>query len=85
MKLCSFGQGTANIFRKMAGLSEATWSKVEENKKEEDDKSHVYNSSSRSIQHHSNQSILYDINPLSITISFIAYISPVKVGNGNRW
>jgi hypothetical protein len=40
MKLCSFGPGTVNIFSKMVGLSEAQFSKDEENKKEEDDRSH---------------------------------------------
>ena len=40
-----FGPGTANIFRKMVGLSEATWSKEEENNKEEDDKSYLHDSS----------------------------------------
>jgi hypothetical protein len=35
-----FGPGTANIFRKMVGLPEATWNKDEtESRKEEDDKS----------------------------------------------
>jgi hypothetical protein len=33
-----FGPGTANIFRKMVGLPEATWNKgEEESKKKEDD------------------------------------------------
>jgi len=32
-ELCSFGPGTVNIFRKMVGLQEATWSK-EGNKKD---------------------------------------------------
>ena len=40
-----FGQGTVNIFRKMVGLPEAPWGKGEENKKDEDDKSHLHNSS----------------------------------------
>ena len=48
-----FGPGTANIFRKMVGLPEATWSK------EEDDKSHLH-SSSHSIQDHSKQSTISD-------------------------
>ncbi|MBV9175712.1 MAG: hypothetical protein JO297_01595 [Nitrososphaeraceae archaeon] len=43
------------IFRKMIGLQEATWSKKDENKKEEHDKSYLH-SSSRSIQDHSKQS-----------------------------
>jgi hypothetical protein len=38
-------RGTVNIFRKMVGLPEAAWSKEEENKKEEDDKSHLHGSS----------------------------------------
>jgi hypothetical protein len=33
-ELCWFWLGTANIFRKMIGLQEATWSKEEENKKD---------------------------------------------------
>jgi uncharacterized protein YecE (DUF72 family) len=56
-----FGPGTANIFRGMVGLPEATWSKDEENKKEEDHKSHLRSSSSNIQQHHkSNQSALSD-------------------------
>src|SRR5438067_1435992 len=49
-----FGPGTANIFRKMIRLPEATWRKDEEDKKEEDDEQHVHSSSSSSssIQHH---------------------------------
>jgi hypothetical protein len=39
------GPGTANIFRKTVGLPEAAWNKKEENKKDEDDKSHLHNSS----------------------------------------
>jgi uncharacterized protein YecE (DUF72 family) len=54
-----FGPGTANIFRSMIGLSEAQLSKDDENKKEEDDKPHLY-SSSRSIQGHSKQSTISD-------------------------
>ena len=55
-----FGPGTANIFRKMVGLPEVVWSKDEDkDKKEEDDKSYLQ-SSSRSIQHDSNQSTLSD-------------------------
>jgi hypothetical protein len=34
MNYAGFGLGTANIFRKMIGLQEATWSKEEENKKD---------------------------------------------------
>ena len=49
-----FGPGTANIFRKMVGLPEATWSK------EEDDKSHLHSSSYIQQNHDSNQSILSD-------------------------
>ena len=51
-----FGPGTANIFRKMVGLSEATWSK------EEDDKSYLHSSSSNVHQQHHNskQSTLSD-------------------------
>src|SRR6187200_2804994 len=49
----AFGPGTANIFRKMVGLPEATWSK------EEEDKSHLH-SSSHSIQDHSKQSTISD-------------------------
>jgi uncharacterized protein YecE (DUF72 family) len=48
-----FGPGTANIFRKMVGLSEATWSK------QEDDKSYLH-SGSHSIQDHSKQSTFSD-------------------------
>jgi uncharacterized protein YecE (DUF72 family) len=48
-----FGPGTANIFRKIVGLPEATWSK------EKDDKSHLH-SSSHSIQDHSKQSTISD-------------------------
>jgi hypothetical protein len=57
-----FGPGTANIFRKMVGLQEAAWSKVEENKKEEDGKSYLHNRSSNVQQpdHNSNQSTLSD-------------------------
>ena len=51
-----FGPGTANIFRKMVGLQEGTWSK-EENKKEEDDKPYLHGSS---IQDHSKQSTISD-------------------------
>jgi hypothetical protein len=41
-----FDPGTANIFRKMVGLPEATWNKEDENKKEdEDDKSYLHSSS----------------------------------------
>jgi uncharacterized protein YecE (DUF72 family) len=47
-----FGPGTANIFRKIVGLPEATWSK------EEDDKSYLH--SSHSIQDHSKQSTISD-------------------------
>jgi hypothetical protein len=50
-----FGLGTANIFRKMAGLPEAAWNK------EEDDKSYLHSSSNNIQQHHnSNQSTLSD-------------------------
>jgi hypothetical protein len=47
-----FGPGTANIFRKMLELSEATWGK------QEDDKSYLHKSSSNIDQqhHNSNQS-----------------------------
>jgi hypothetical protein len=58
-----FGPGTANIFRKMVGLPEATWSKEEEkNKKKEDDKSHLHSSSTNVHQqhHNSNQGTLSD-------------------------
>jgi hypothetical protein len=54
-----FGPGTANIFRMMVGLQEATLSKEEENKKEEeeeDDKPYLHGSS---IQD-SNQSTISD-------------------------
>jgi hypothetical protein len=44
-----FGPGTANIFRKMVGLPETQFSKDEENKKGEDDKSYSHSNSS-SIQ-----------------------------------
>jgi hypothetical protein len=82
-----FGPGTANIFRKMAGLPEAESNKEEENKKWEDDKSHLQ--SKRSIQkqyHNSKQSTIsvYEINSLAITISFIACNSYVKY-NDSRW
>jgi uncharacterized protein YecE (DUF72 family) len=40
-----FGPSTANILRKMVGLSEAAWSNGEENKKEEEDTSNLHNSS----------------------------------------
>jgi hypothetical protein len=50
----SFGPGTVNIFRKMVGLPEATRNK--ENKKEEDDKSYLHDSSVQD----SNQSSLSD-------------------------
>jgi uncharacterized protein YecE (DUF72 family) len=51
-----FGPGTANIFRKMVGLSEAAWSK------EEDDNSYLHSSSSNVHQQHHNskQSTLSD-------------------------
>ena len=38
-----FCPGTANIFRKMVGLPEATWSKEYENKRTEDGKSYLHN------------------------------------------
>jgi uncharacterized protein DUF72 len=48
-----FGPGTANIFRKMVGLPEATWNK------QEDDKSYLHNSSTNvHQQHHSKQSTI---------------------------
>jgi hypothetical protein len=40
-----FGPGTANIFRKMVGLPEVKWSNEKENKKEEDDQSHLHSNS----------------------------------------
>ena len=40
-----FGPGTANIFRKMAGLQEVVWSKEEENNNEQEYTSHLHNSS----------------------------------------
>ena len=42
-----FGPGTANIFRKMVGLPEATWSNGndDKDKKEEYDKSHLHGDS----------------------------------------
>jgi uncharacterized protein YecE (DUF72 family) len=41
-----FGQGIANIFRKIVGLPEAVWSKAnKEDKNEEEDTSHLHNSS----------------------------------------
>jgi hypothetical protein len=40
-----FGPCTANIFRKMVGLPEVVWSKEKENKNEEEDTSHLHNSS----------------------------------------
>jgi len=49
-----FGPETANIFRKMVGLPEATWSK------EEDDKSYLHSSSYIQQNHDSNQSTLSD-------------------------
>ena len=50
-----FGPGTANIFRKIVGLPEATLSK------QEDDKPHLHSSSINIQQHHnSNQSTLSD-------------------------
>jgi hypothetical protein len=74
--------GTANIFRKMVGLPEAT------SNKEEDDKSYLHSSSTNAHQqHHSKQRTISDFmtkNSLSITISFIAYTSSVKVCNGSR-
>jgi uncharacterized protein YecE (DUF72 family) len=50
-----FGPGTANIFRKMVGLPEATWNK------QEDDKSYL-NSSSTNVhqQHYSKQRTISD-------------------------
>jgi hypothetical protein len=55
----AFSPGTANIFRKMAGLPEAQFSKDEENKKEEDDKPYLHGSS-HIIQDHSKQSTMSD-------------------------
>jgi hypothetical protein len=57
MIIAGFGPGSANIFRKMVGLPEAEWRK-EENKKEEDYKSHLHSSNSSNVQkhHNSNQS-----------------------------
>ena len=40
-----FGPGTANIFRKMVGLPEVVCSKEKENRNEEEDTSHLHNSS----------------------------------------
>ena len=41
-----FGPGTANIFRKMIGLPEVAWNKDEDkDKNEEEDTSHLHNSS----------------------------------------
>ena len=56
-----FGPGTANIFRNMVGSPEVVWSK-EENKKEEDHKSHLHSSNSGNVQQHHNlsQSTLSD-------------------------
>ena len=51
-----FGPGTANIFRKMVGLPEVTWSK------EEDDKSYLHSNTSNIQQHHNSiQSTLSDL------------------------
>jgi hypothetical protein len=46
----------------MVGLPEAAWSKDEENKTEEDDKSYLHSSSSnvQQLDHNSNQSALSD-------------------------
>ena len=50
-----FGPGTANIFRKMVGLPEVTWSK------EEDDKSYLHSSNTNvHQQHHSKQRTISD-------------------------
>ena len=49
-----FGPGTANIFRKMVGLPEATWSR------EEDDKSYLHSSNNIQQHHNSKQSTLSD-------------------------
>jgi hypothetical protein len=51
-----FGPGTANIFRKIVELPEATWGK------QEDDKSHLHSSNTNIHQqnHDSKQSIISD-------------------------
>ena len=55
MYYAGFDLGTVNIFRKMIGLSEAAYSK------QEDDKSYLHSSSTNIHQHHnSNQSNLSD-------------------------
>ena len=56
-----FGPGTANVFKKMIDLPEATWNKNDKDKKAEDDKSHLH--SKRNIQkqyHNPKQSTLSD-------------------------
>ena len=60
-----FGLGTANIFRKMVGLPEATWSK------DEDGKSYLHSGNDIQGPKQSTLSILLH-NLLAITISFIA-------------
>jgi hypothetical protein len=61
-ELCSFGPGTADIFRKMIELSEAAWNKKEENKKDEDDKLHLHSSSNvHQLHHNSMQSTISDL------------------------
>jgi hypothetical protein len=65
-----FGPETANIFRKMVGLQEVTWSK-----EEEDDKSDLHSSSYIQQNHDSNHTIsdFMTKNSLAVTISFITY------------
>jgi hypothetical protein len=77
-------RGTVNIFRKMVGLPEATWNKDDNDKKEEDDKSHLHSKCNIQQQNHNQSEAkyhfrFYDINSFAITISFIAYTSSVKV------
>jgi hypothetical protein len=59
MNYTGFGPGTVNMFRMMVGLQEATWSKEEE-KKEEDDKSYLHSNSKIQQQDHSKQSTISD-------------------------
>jgi hypothetical protein len=55
-----FGPGTAKIFRKMMGLTEAAWNKEYENKQVEDDKSYLHSSSNVKQNHDSKQSTISD-------------------------
>jgi hypothetical protein len=80
-ELCSFGPGTANIFRRMIGLPESAWSK-DENNESKDDKSYL--NSSNDIQD-PKQSTFQILWPSHYSMSFINCTSSVKVSNGNRW